>query len=317
MNQNDSTDRSATTQRTISIIGGLAPNEGYNLTALPDVRFLRSNRALDRAPVLYDPGIVIVCQGRKRGFLGSDVYLYDANHYLVVSVPIPFSMETDASEREPLLAIYFRLDLNVAADLLLQLQESGSPVVAKPKGMVSTLMDPRLLESVLRFLEVMSSPIEAAILGPALVREIYFRVFVGEQGGTMRAALAKQGHFGKIARALRKIHIAYTDDLDVERLAKEAKMSVPTFHAHFKSVTNTSPIQYLKSTRLHQARLLMVRSDITATLASSKVGYESASQFNREFKRMFGKTPIEEVDRMKRTFAYPAPAPSSIYIASH
>lgn len=311
-------DRIPTQQRMVALLDALAPVEGYNLTALPDVRFLRSNRPLSRTPVLYDPGIVIVCQGRKRGFLGDEVYLYDAQHYLAVAVPVPFSMETEASAAEPMLAIYFRLDFNVAADLMLQLDErQGSAPAARPKGMMSTPLDARLSASVLRFLEVMSVPLEAELLGPALVREIYFRVLTGEQGGSMRAALTRHGQFGKISKALRKIHQCYSEPLGVEELALEANMSVPSFHAHFRAVTNTSPMQYLKSTRLHQARLLMVRNEVTAAVACTQVGYESASQFSREFKRLFGRSPVEEADRMKHSFALPQAAPGSIYVASH
>jgi AraC-like DNA-binding protein len=309
-------DRS-TQQRMVALLENLAPLEGYNLTALPDVRFLRSNRPLSRTPVLYDPGVVIVCQGRKRGFLGETVYVYDAQHYLAVSVPVPFSMETEASEAEPLLAIYFRLDFKVAADLLLQLDEREAGVPAEPRGMMSTPLDAKLSASVLRFLEAMSVPLEADLLGPALVREIYFHVLTGEQGGSMRAALTAQGQFARIAKVIRKIHACYREPLDVEQLALEANMSVPSFHAHFKAVTRTSPMQYLKSTRLHQARLLMVRNEVTAALACAQVGYESASQFSREFKRLFGRSPVEEADRMRKTFAVPPPAPGSIFVASH
>ncbi|WP_345814301.1 AraC family transcriptional regulator [Paraburkholderia sp. PREW-6R] len=319
----------------VALLGRLAPLEGYNLTVLPDVRFLRSNRPLDRTPVLYDPGIVIVCQGRKRGYLGKTVYVYDAQHYLAVSVPVPFSMETEASEAEPLLAIYFRLDFKVAAELLLQIDErterdgsgkcgasgecgkSGGSLPAEPRGMVSTPLDARLSASVLRFLEAMSSPLEADLLGPALVREIYFHVLTSEQGGSMRAALTAQGQFARIAKVIRKIHACYREPLDVEQLALEANMSVPSFHSHFKAVTRTSPMQYLKSTRLHQARLLMVRNEVTAALACVQVGYESASQFSREFKRLFGRSPVEEAEYMRRMFAVPPPAPGSIFVASH
>ncbi|WNC88081.1 AraC family transcriptional regulator [Paraburkholderia sp. FT54] len=309
-------DRS-TQQRMVALLENLAPLEGYNLTALPDVRFLRSNRPLSRTPVLYDPGVVIVCQGRKRGFLGETIYVYDAQHYLAVSVPVPFSMETEASEAEPLLAIYFRLDFKVAADLLLQLDEREAGVPAEPRGMMSTPLDAKLSASVLRFLEAMSVPLEADLLGPALVREIYFHVLTGEQGGSMRAALTAQGQFARIAKVIRKIHACYREPLDVEQLALEANMSVPSFHAHFKAVTRTSPMQYLKSTRLHQARLLMVRNEVTAALACAQVGYESASQFSREFKRLFGRSPVEEADRMRKTFAVSPPAPGSIFVASH
>lgn len=303
-------------QRMVALLKTLAPDEGYNLSPLPDVRFLRSNRPLTETPVLYEPGIVVVCQGRKRGFLGDQVYVYDAQHYLAVSVPVPFTMETDASEKEPLLAIYFRLDFTIVAELLLQL--ANAPVSSSSaKPMFATRMDERMSASVLRFLEAMCDPIDARILGPALVREIYLRVLTGEQGETMRAALMHEGQFGKVARAIRKIHACFGEKLDIEQLAQEAGMSAPSFHAHFKAVTATSPMQYLKSTRLHQARLLMARNDLTAAAASAVVGYESTSQFSREFKRLFGLTPLEEVARMKQAYALPDADPNAVFVSSH
>ncbi|GGC65405.1 AraC family transcriptional regulator [Undibacterium terreum] len=304
-------------RRMCALLAGLAPLEGYNLSPLADVRFLRSNRPLGRTPVLYDPGIVIVCQGRKRGYLGDDVYLYDAQHYLAVSVPVPFSMETDASAQAPMLAIYLRLDFKLAADLMLQMDRGGSANAAEPKGMMSSLMDKRMTASVLRFLEAMSEPLEAAVLGPALVREIYFRVLSGEQGGSIRSALSRPGQFGKISQAIRAIHTGYASPISIEQLAGDVGMSVPSFHTHFKAVTDTSPMQYLKSTRLHQARLLMLRNGATVALACHQVGYVSVSQFSREFKRLFGLSPREEVERMRQHFALPPPDPASEYVSSH
>lgn len=313
-------------QQMVALLAKLAPDEGYNLTALADVRLLRSNRALQRTPVLYDPGIVIVCQGRKIGYWGEAVYRYDAQHYLAVAVPVPFTMETDASAEEPLLAIYFHLDFNLAAELMLQIDDSlqlddvlqfADPPSAEPKGMFASPMEPRLRQSVLRLLEALDSPLDGRLLGPALVREIYYRILTGAQGSSMRAALAARGQFGRISRALRTIHGSLGERLDVEQLAAQANMSVPTFHAHFKAVTQTSPMQYLKSTRLHHARLLMARNGYSVARAASHVGYESGSQFSREFKRLFGRTPTAEVARMKDAFALPPPLHDSVFVSSH
>ncbi len=305
-------------RRMIALLRDLAPDEGYNLTALPSVRILRSNRALSRTPVLYDPGIVIVCQGRKRGYFGEQLYLYDEQHYLAVSVPVPFSMETEATPERPLLALYLHLDFTVAAELAAQIDREGTaePVRA-PQSMMSTPMDDAMQASVLRFLEAMHRPLEAAVLGPGLLRELYFRVLTGAQGASMREALAMRGQFGRIGRSLRLIHAAYAQPLDVAQLAGEAGMSTPSFHSHFKAITQVSPMQYLKSTRLHQARLLMVRQDLTAEAAGHAVGYTSASQFSREFKRLFGATPAAETRRMRESFAVPEPFEDAVYVSSH
>jgi AraC-like DNA-binding protein len=305
-------------KRMIALLHALAPDEGYNLTALPSVRILRSNRPLSRTPVLYDPGIVIVCQGRKRGYFGDQLYLYDEHHYLAVSVPVPFSMETDATEERPLLALYLHLDFTLAADLAVQIDREGATEhVQAPQSMMSTPMDDTMQASVLRFLEAMQRPLEAAVLGPGLLRELYFRVLTGAQGSSMREALAMRGQFGRIGRSLRLIHAGYAQPLDVMQLAEEAGMSVPSFHSHFKSITQVSPMQYVKSTRLHQARLLMVRQELTAEAASHAVGYTSPSQFSREFKRLFGLTPAAETKRMRESFAIPAAFENATYVSSH
>ena len=302
----------------VSLLRALAPQEGYNLTAIPGVRILRSDRALSRTPVLYDPGIVIVCQGRKRGYFGDQLFLYDQEHYLAIAAPVPFTMESDGTPEQPLLAIYMHLDFQVAAELTLQIERHHVPVhAASPKSLMSSPMDTALRLSVSRFLEAMNHPLDAAILGPGLVREIYFRVLTGPQGSGMRAALAMQGQFGKIGKVLRWIHASYAQSIDLAELAKQAGMSVPTFHNHFRAITQTSPMQYVKSTRLHQARLLMVRQKLTAEAASYAVGYASPSQFNREFKRLFGSPPAAEVMRMKESFSIPPAEAASAFVSSH
>lgn len=305
-------------RRMVALARGLALQEGYNLTALPGVRILRSDRALSLTPVLYDPGIVIVCQGCKRGYFGQQVYRYDPQHYLAVAVPVPFTMESDGTPEHPLLAIYMHLDFQMAAELMIQIDRHQASVDQDaPQSMMSSPMDAALQASVLRFLEAMNHPLEAGILGPGLMREIYFRVLTGAQGAALRSALGMRGQFGRIARALRRIHESYAEPIQLAQLAREAGMSVPSFHSHFRAVTRTSPMQYVKSTRLHQARLLMVRQGITAEAAAYAVGYASASQFTREFKRLFGLPPVAEVRRMRENFAIPPEQAASAFISSH
>src|SRR5690554_564362 len=286
-------------ERMVELLYRLAPYEGYTQSLLDGVRFMRSNRPLTLTPVLYEPSIVIVCQGRKRGYLGEDVYLYDALHYLVLSVPLPFTSETEASLEEPMLAISLRLDMTVVAELVFMLDQTDVRTVAPPRGMLSTPLGAPMADATLRLLKALGSPTEAQVLAPNIVREICYRVLVGEQGGSVRAALVQQGQFGRIAKALHRIHADYAKPLEVGRLASEVGMSTPVFHVHFKAVTQTTPLQYIKSTRLHQARMLMIRGGLPAAAAATRVGYESPSQFSREFKRLFGRPPGEEVREMK------------------
>lgn len=286
-----------------ALLQQLAPHEGYTRSLLDGVRFMRADRPLGRTPALYESSIVIVCQGRKRGYLADQVYHYDAQHYLVLSVPLPFSTETEASPDEPLLAIAVRLDMTVVTDLIMALEGRNVLPPTAPKGIVSTPLDTTLADTTLRLLQALTSPMEAEVLGSAIVRELCYRVLVGEQGGAIVAALASHSHFGRISRALRRVHDDFAERLDVDLLAREAGLSVPAFHAHFKAITRTSPIQYIKSVRLHQSRLLMIRDGLTAAAAAARVGYESPSQFNREFKRLFGRTPGTEAREMKTAFS--------------
>ncbi len=297
-------------QSTIALLEALAPGEGYTLSALEGVRFMRANAPIPRIPVLYEPSIVIVCQGRKRGYLGDAVYTYDPRHYLVLSVPLPFESETEASVHEPMLAVALRIDLQVAAELVLALEGSATRA-DPPAGIFSTPLDEAMSDALLRLLQALQSPSDARILGPSIVRELLYRVLTGPQGGAIHASLTQHSHFGKIGKALRRIHASYDTPIDVGTLAREAGMSVPAFHNHFKAVTLTTPIQYLKTTRLHKARLLMVQDGVSAATASHLVGYESPSQFSREFKRFFGRTPAHEAAEMRNALIQlPAQAPA-------
>ncbi len=296
----------AITDRIIALVSQMAPSEGYTASSMEGVNFMRADRPLGRIPVLYEPSIVLVCQGRKRGFLGDDVFVYDSNHYLVLSVPLPFSTETEASPTHPLLAVSIALDPLVVSELVLTVDPAEDGAIVSPRGIYSTPIGERLSSALLRLLESLMSPLECKIVAPLVLREILFLVLTGEQGEAMRASLRSTGDFHKISKALRRIQKDYAGQIDISALANECGMSVPTFHRHFKTITHTTPIQYLKSTRLHQARLLLIRRGLTAAAAATAVGYESPSQFSREFKRVFGRTPCEEASVMKAAFSWSA-----------
>jgi AraC-like DNA-binding protein len=298
-------DLQAANRRMTSLLGALATQEGMHPSTVDGVQLMRASHPIRRTQVLYEPGIVIVGQGRKRGYLGDQVFTYDAHNYLVLSVPLPFECETEA----PMLAVSIRVDLAVLGELLMKMGGAhGSATPAIPQGIYSTKLDLQLSETTVRLLECLANPVDTRILGPQIVREITYRVLCGEQGGALRAAAALHSRFGQVNRTVQRIHVEYARDLTVEELAETAGMSASAFHQNFKAVTSTSPLQYLKTIRLHKARILMVHEGLRAGIAAERVGYESSSQFSREFKRLFGASPIEETERVRRMLGVVATA---------
>ena len=179
------------------------------------------------------------------------------------------------------------------------MDEPLSPNITIPRGISTTPMSEELSGAVIRLLECLKTPLDSRMLGRQTVREIIYRVLCGEQGGALRALASRDEHFTQIARVLKHIHTEYAGPFSVEGLAKRARMSVAAFHHNFKLVTACSPLQYLKRIRLDRARQLMVHNGYNASTAAKAVGYESASQFSREFKRLFGVTPVEEAEQTR------------------
>jgi AraC-like DNA-binding protein len=292
-------ENAAANQRMTTILRELASQEGFRPTAIAGVQLMRATQPIPRRPVLYEPGIFIIGQGRKRGYLGNQVYTYDAHNYLVLSVPLAFECETEASPELPLLGVSIRVELGLLAELLMQMGGSHPQPAAIPQGIYSTRLGAKLSEAAVRLLECLTDAAEARILGPQIVREITYRVLCGEQGGALRAAAALHSRFAQVNRALERIHTEYAHPLTVDNLADTAGMSPSAFHQNFKTVTSTSPLQYLKTIRLHKALMLMVHEGMRAGIAAERVGYESSSQFSREFRRLFGKSPVEETTRIQ------------------
>lgn len=302
--------RTSNAQRLADLLGDLAVREGTQPSAMDGVHLVRHSKPQARGPYVYEPSIIFVGQGRKIGYLGEDVYTYDGCNYLALSVPLPLECEVIASLKKPLLAVTLQVNPTSLAELLVEMDE-GTPMSAEmPRAVFSAPLTQELRASVIRLLDCLQSPLDSRVLGPSVAREIIYRVLRGERGGALRAVAAWHSQFGQIARVLRRIHSEYPQALDVEAMAHEANMSLTTFHHKFKSMTSASPLQYLKSIRLHKARLLMAYDGMNASTAAAKVGYESPSQFSREFKRFFGKSPLEEVGRVKETVRLAVPRPS-------
>ncbi len=279
----------------VELAGQLAPRHGYNPTSLPTVRILRTETVLRDIPVLYNPGAVFVLQGSKQGLLEGDIYLYDEDHYLAVSVPVPFRMTSTASPQRPLLAIYLEFDMQMAAEIAMQIEKHAGPATTLPNGLTSSRMGDDIEDVLLRLLIALGSAVDIAVLGASILRELHYRVMVGPQGAAVVAALQRKGTPGKLVQSLVWIRANYGSDIAVADLAKDVGMSVPSYHMHFKKLTGSSPIQYLKALRLHEARLMIARQSGTIAQVAISVGYVSPTQFSRDFKRHFGRTASEEV----------------------
>lgn len=281
-------------------IKSLINNQQRLSELLPDVRLLYGTQPGTRTPVMYQPGIVFLFSGHKVGYINERSFRYDTNEYLLLTVPLPFECETFATPEVPLAGLRLNVDILQLQELLMDIGEDEHfrPAVAA-SGINSAVLNEDILCAAERLLDVMDRPLDARILGKQIIREILYHVLTGPCGGALLALVSRQTHFSLISRVLKRIESQYTENLSVDQLAAEANMSVSAFHHNFKSVTSTSPLQYLKTYRLHKARMMMVHDGMKASAAAMRVGYESASQFSREFKRYFGITPGEDAARIR------------------
>ncbi|WP_300004839.1 AraC family transcriptional regulator [uncultured Cedecea sp.] len=291
--------RQTVCQQLTNKIKMLTLNEKNGLP-VPGIHLLYGTMPRERSPVMYEPGIIFLFSGHKTGYLNGRVFHYDANEYLLLTVPLPFECETRATFEEPLAGMRINIDLLQLQNLVMDIGEDDNFCPqASADGINSVELSEDILCAAERLLDVLEHPLDAKILGKQIIRELLYQVLRGPRGGALLALVTRQTHFSQISRVIRRIETRYTENLTVDQLAADANMSVSAFHHNFKSVTSTSPLQYLKSYRLHKARLLMLHDGMKASAAAIHVGYESASQFSREFKRYFGVTPGEESARIR------------------
>lgn len=297
----------------VALLTGLTTLEGFRRSLVDDVKLGRANRGYERAPVLYEPSIYIVASGRKIGFIGERRFVYDRNNYLVLSAPMPFECETEADADGPMLGLSVRIVPSVVSELAVHLPTRPRVGAADTVGCVdATPLDLAMSDAAVRLLECLRTPLDARVLGSAIVREIVYRALCGPQGHLLLAMVGRHGQASQINTALQWIHGHYAEPFSVGRMADDVGMSVSAFHHQFKAITASSPVQYLKSVRLHKARALIVNDGHGAAEAATAVGYESASQFSREFKRFFGASPVEEAKRVRAFIAEPAVADARV-----
>lgn len=290
----------ANRQRMAALLDQYTGGDGISPSCLDGVSFGRVTNSHPRSPVLYEPSIYIVARGRKVGFIGQRTVTYDANNYLVLAAPLPFECQTEPGLDGPMLGLSVRVAPGLVSDLASRMPTHGRLVPADAPGCVeATPLELPMSDAAVRLLECLGTPAEADILGPGIVREIVYRALCGPQGHVLLAMIARQGQTAQINTALRWMHARYAEPFSVSQMADQVGMSVSAFHHRFKAATASSPVQYLKSVRLHKARALIVNEGAGAAQAALSVGYESASQFSREFKRFFGASPSDEARRMR------------------
>ncbi|WP_248730041.1 MULTISPECIES: AraC family transcriptional regulator [Halomonadaceae] len=278
-----------------SLIAPLVKREGYSETRLPGVQIIASHCSQPRTPLIYDPSLVIIVQGNKIGYLEERVIHYGPGNYLIQALPLPFECETFAAERQPLLGISVSLDRLMLDELVRPLlaRDERYPVMA-PSPMAAVPMNESMGDNVLRLLECLHDPLLCEALGSGRVREVLFEALRGPQGDSLCQLLHTSGKYAQIADALAYLHQHYAQPISVERLASQVNMSASHFHHHFKRTTQQAPMQYLKRLRLLRARLLLNRQTLNVSGVATAVGYQSASQFSRDYKRYFGLAPTAE-----------------------
>lgn len=286
--------------RSVSALAALIsrhlPAPGMIATALPHLSLFRADAPTAPLPAVYDASVCLIAQGAKRVALGTEVVTYDAAHHLIVSVDLPLvGHVTEASVEAPYLCCKIDFDLSALADLVL----AGEAEVRMPATRVLACCpsDPELIDAACRLVGLLDRPREAAMLASLVEREILCRLLLGPHGAAMRRIGATDSHLARVARAIAHIRGHLNAPLPVARLAALAGMSLSSFHQHFKSVTRLTPIEYQKQLRLQDARRLILSHGTTAAAAAFAVGYQSPSQFSREYARLFGIPPATDARR--------------------
>lgn len=287
--------------RLAALIRAFTPYDGEFPLRLPGVAVARSSRVHGHLQhSVQHPSLCLVAQGNKSVQIGPDTYTYDPQRLMVYSVNLPIAFQvTRASVSEPYLTFKLDLDPQRIAALSLKLFPHGLTRVQGDRGVHLTPSNSAIMNAATRLLEVMDDEREAAFIGPLIVDELLTRLLLSPIGAQVAQLGQAESRVGRVARAIEWIHAHYDEPLEVESLAERVHMGVSTFHAHFKAVTSMSPLQFQKQVRLQEARRLMMSSAVDATTASRQVGYQSASQFSREYSRLFGSTPSRDIARLR------------------
>jgi AraC-like DNA-binding protein len=273
--------------------------DGAHPTAIAPLSLFRASAPFEPVEAVYEPALAIVAQGCKRVMLADETYQYDPAHFLLVSVGLPVSGQViNASPDSPYLSLRIDLDPGQLSELILA---AGPPEAhgLPQRGLAISQAEPPLLDAVVRLLHLLDNPRDVGVLAPLVLREISYRLLVGEQGLRLRQIAAGNGHARRVAAAIRWLKDNFAQPFSIEALAREVHLSPSGLQHQFKAVTAMSPLQYQKRLRLQEARRLMLSEGLDAASTGFRVGYESPSQFSREYRRLFGQPPQRDLALLK------------------
>ena len=280
-------------------IARAVPQDG-TVEPLAGLHLFRSSTPSELLHGVSKPSLCVIAQGSKQVVLGESIYRYDPAHYLLATVELPVVGQIlEASKEQPYLSLRLDLDPALVGSVMVEAGHLASRYPDDVRAMDVSSLDPNLLDTVVRLMRLLDSPAEARILRPLITRELVYRLLMGEQGNRLRHMALLGGHTDLIAEAIERLRRNFDRPLRIEALAKEVGMSVSGFHHHFKAVTAMSPLQFQKQIRLQEARRIMLGEHLDAASAGYRVGYEDASQFSREYKRLFGQPPLRDVERLR------------------
>jgi AraC-like DNA-binding protein len=276
--------------------------DGIFPTAVNGLTLFRLSAPSEPMSVLYEPSLCLIAQGCKHIRLGGETYRYDPAHYLLVSVDLPLAgWVIEATPATPYLGLRIAIDPAVVGELV---ADGATPAAGGPvRALAVSPVGPPLLDAVGRLVALVDSPNDIGPLSPLILREITYRLLIGEQGPRLRQIAAAGGPAQRVGRAIRWLKDHFAEPLRIEDLARQVRLSPSALHHHFKAVTALSPLQYQKRLRLQEARRLMLGEGLDAAAAGFRVGYESPSQFSREYRRHFGAPPRRDVAALQQTAA--------------
>lgn len=274
--------------------------DGMHRTAIEPLHLVRCANPGEMTYGLHKPAFCIIVQGGKEVRLGDELYRYGPLHYLVVSVTLPVSgCVVRASSAEPYLCVRLDIDPSLIAALVAEADPAPAALETSGRGLYLDRIDAPLLDATLRLVRLLREPKDIPVLAPLVLREIFYRLLCGPQGQHLQAVALQGSQSHRVNDAIEWLNRNYVEPLRIEELARRVNLSTSSLHHRFKALTSMSPLQYQKQLRLQEARRLLMAEGLEVSAAGYRVGYESPSQFSREYSRLFGASPIKDMARLR------------------